>query len=352
MLVHQGELDDDQQSLLNLIRTKGFSVKYMGDTKKEELRRFLFFLQVEKGMSLNDVAVLVGNKTSGYNSWLYRQLGIRYRPFEEARLKGIRDKRRKYERKPFDGTDEDRAYLLGLRHGDLSVSKPWKNVLRVSTSTTHPAMANLFRSLFEPYGHVYQHPRYKKDTKSYEWNLLTILDESFEFLFLKTDDIEGWLASDPRLTSAYLSGFLDAEGSITIAGSVDGYILPSVCYNNSNLDLLKWVQSAIESLGFKACSCLNKKKGTRTKKYGILMRKDYWQLSIYGRVNGQSFLRTLCLRHEEKQQRLELVLTIVRGERYSTISADSRALVGEIKARVREFVKKAELEYLTKHISK
>jgi len=62
MLVHQGELDDDQQSLLNLIRTKGFSVKYMGDTKKEELRRFLFFLQVEKGMSLNDVLSSSGTR--------------------------------------------------------------------------------------------------------------------------------------------------------------------------------------------------------------------------------------------------------------------------------------------------
>ena len=344
------ELDGIQQSLLALMRTKGFSVKYMDEAKKEELRRLLLFLHVEKGMSLNDVATLVGNKSSGYTSWLYRQLGIRCRPFEEARLKGIREKRRKYERKPFDGTDEDKAYLLGLRHGDLSVSKPWKDVVRVSTSTTHPAMANLFRSLFEPYGHVYQHPRYKKDTNTYEWNLSAILDNTFEFLFLRIDNIKGWLASDPRLTTAYLPGFLDAEGSITIAGIVDGYIMLSVYYNNSNLDLLKWVQSAIESLGFKTCLCLNKKKGTHTKKYGILIRKDYWQLSIYGRVNCQSFLRTLCLRHKEKQQRSELVLTIVRGERYSTISPDFRALVGEIKAGVKEFVKEAELEYLAKHI--
>ena len=92
LLVHEGELDDVQRSLLALIRTKGFSVKYMDETKKGELRRFLLFLHVEKGMSLNDVAVLVGNKTSGYTSWLYKQLGIEYRPFEEARLKGIRER--------------------------------------------------------------------------------------------------------------------------------------------------------------------------------------------------------------------------------------------------------------------
>jgi len=39
---------------------------------KDELRRFLIFLHVEKGMSLNDVAILIGNKTSGYTSWLFR----------------------------------------------------------------------------------------------------------------------------------------------------------------------------------------------------------------------------------------------------------------------------------------
>jgi len=59
------ELDDAQKSQLALLRTEGVSIKYMEETKREELRRFLVFLHVEKGMSLNDVANLVGNKTSG-----------------------------------------------------------------------------------------------------------------------------------------------------------------------------------------------------------------------------------------------------------------------------------------------
>jgi len=141
--------------VLALLRTRGFSIKYLDDRKRAELREFMDYLHNTKGLSLNDIAKLVGNKTSGYTSWLCRQLGVPRRPFEVARLKGIREKRRKYERKPFDGTEEDKAYLLGLRHGDLSVSRPWRGVVRVSTSTTHPAMAELFRSLFEPFGHVY-----------------------------------------------------------------------------------------------------------------------------------------------------------------------------------------------------
>jgi hypothetical protein len=64
---------------------------------------------------------LIGNKTSGYTSWLTRPLGIQPRGFEEARLKGIKEKVRKYERRPFSGTDEDKAYLFGMRHGDLSI---------------------------------------------------------------------------------------------------------------------------------------------------------------------------------------------------------------------------------------
>src|SRR5208283_2452106 len=146
----------------------------LDEPTKDRIRRFIQRTHIEKGVSLVDVAKMIGNKTGGYTSWLTRQLGMQARPFEEARLKAIKEKRRKYERRPFDGTKEDRAYLLGLRHGDISVTKPCPNpseAIRVSTSTTHPAMAELFTNLFSPYGHISKHPRYKKDTQSYEWNL-------------------------------------------------------------------------------------------------------------------------------------------------------------------------------------
>src|SRR2546422_10473875 len=127
---------------------------------KEKIRLYILAKHIEQGVSLSDIAKLIGNKTSGYTSWLARRLGIQPRPFEEARLEGIHKKVRKYERKPFDGTDEDKAYLLGLKHGDLTASVPFGDAVRVSTSTTHPALADLFTILFSPYGHVYKHPRY------------------------------------------------------------------------------------------------------------------------------------------------------------------------------------------------
>jgi len=121
----------EREELLALLRTKGLSIRELDDARREQLREFLDYLHNAKGLSLNDIAKLIGNKTSGYTSWVCRELGVKPRAFEEARLKGIREKRRKYERKPFGGTDEDRAYLLGLRHGDPSVSRPWRVVVRV-----------------------------------------------------------------------------------------------------------------------------------------------------------------------------------------------------------------------------
>jgi hypothetical protein len=82
------ELAPDQESLLTLLRTKGLSIKDLDEKRKDELRGFLGYLHIEKGLSLTDIAKLIGNKTSGYTSWLCKQLGVRARPFEEARLKG------------------------------------------------------------------------------------------------------------------------------------------------------------------------------------------------------------------------------------------------------------------------
>jgi hypothetical protein len=187
----------------------------MDEPTRQRIRSVIQHMHHKRGISLGDIAKLIGNKTSGYTSWLARQLGIRPRSFHEAQRIGIH-KLRKYERKPFDGTDEDKAYMLGLRHGDLSASVPFGDVTRVSTSTTHPALSELFEQLFCPYGHVYKYPRRQKDTNTYEWNLQTILDRSFGFLLESRDKCREWVMRKDGTMLAYLAGLIDAEGNIRI----------------------------------------------------------------------------------------------------------------------------------------
>jgi hypothetical protein len=342
-------LDTVQEELLALLRTKGLSIKELDEVKKTQLREFLDHLHNAKGVSLNDIAKLIGNKTSGYASWVCRQLGVKPKPFEEARLKGIREKRRKYERRPFDGTDEDKAYLLGLRHGDLSVSTPWIGVVRVSTSTTHPAMAELFRSLFEPHGHVYQDPRFKKDTKTYEWNLYAIVDKSFEFLLEERNPAWEWVSEKNSTLLAYVAGVLDAEGSVGIYGNGQGTALQILFYN-TRLELLDFIKTSIQRLGYEPVGpYLDKKKGTVTSKYKIPRRQDYWKLALARFEQCQDLVRLLPIRHQEKIERKEIAVTISLGQRWATVKPRVEELRKRIRAGRDTFVALAEEVYANRH---
>lgn len=331
------------------MRTKGLSIKELDERKKSELREFLEYLHLEKGLSLNDIAKLIGNKTSGYTSWLCRQLGVPARPFEEARLKGIKEKRRKYERKPFDGTDEDKAYLLGLRHGDLYVYRPWKRVIRVSTSSTHPAMLRLFRESFEDYGHIYQLPRYKKDVDAYEWNVQVILDESFSFLAMSFPEAKQWIEGSKSRILAYLSGFLDAEGSVLVTRDSRGLVSIFVDYYNENRSLLEWVELQARKMGVGSSLRLNKPMGRGTSGYHLAHNRDYWQLSLFGAHRIRGFLANLDPRHGEKIARKVLALSTHHGQRYAEVQAQILSLRSSIKQEVSDFVALAQAEFKRTH---
>ena len=272
--------NSDEGEVLSLLQTPGLSIKNLDPLTKEKIRLYIVRKHIEQGVSLGDIAKLIGNKTSGYTSWLSRRVGVQPRSFEEARLKGIHETVRKYERRPFDGSDEDKAYLLGLRHGDLSVSRPFGDAIRVSTSTTHPSMARLFRVLFEPFGHVYQHPRYKEDTKTYEWNLQAILDSSFEFLLEDRNTSWNWIQERVTTILAYVSGAWDAEGSVGIFRNANCTAILLSIYN-TNTDFLRYIQRILTQIGYHPVGpYLDKRKGTVTSKYKIERKKDYWKLVI------------------------------------------------------------------------
>jgi hypothetical protein len=344
-------LTSEELRLITLLRTRGLSIRNLGPDRREALRGLLTELHVDRGISLTDISKLIGNKTSGYTSWLCRQLGVEARPFEEARLRGIREKRRKYERRPFDGADEDRAYLLGLRHGDLSVSRPWNGVVRVSTSTTHPAMAELFRSLFEPYGHVYQFPRYKKDTGTYEWNVQVILDDSYSFLFQGFNEAKEWIEESEQRTVAYLSGFLDAEGSILVTRNSRGGVVVFVDYFNEDKLVLEWIKAKACEMGLGGSLRINKPIGRGTTGFHLYHNREYWQLSLYSARRILGLIQRLDLRHAEKLARRELALSVRDGMKFQDISEAVVSLRTRIKGDVSKYVRLAEERYLETHPS-
>lgn len=314
------------------MRTPKLSLKRMPPEQKARVHRVLTELHTNGGISLSDIALLIGNKTSGYASWVARRVGIQPREFEEARLKAIREKRRKYERRPFDGTDEDKAYMLGLRHGDLSVSRLWRGVVRVSTSTTHPAMAELFRGLFSSYGHVYEHPRYKRDTRTYEWNLSAILDESFGFLDCGVEECWTWVCRSKNRILAYIAGAVDAEGHIGIFRNYRTTAIVISVFNTNRRFLLR-LKLGLEKYNYRVLGpYLDKRRGTSSGKYRIVRRKDYWRVAIADFEQCQTLLSSLPMRHQEKLARRQLAVGMHKGRRWEDVKREIEKIRSEILA--------------------
>lgn len=293
---------------------------------------------------MTDIADLIGSKTSGTVSRIFGQLGIQPKPFEEARLKGILKKVRKYERRLFDGTHEDKAYILGLAHGDLSVSRPWMGAVRVSTSTTHPAMAKLFWNLFSTHGHVHQFARIKKEMRGYEWNLDVTLDDSFDFLLLDHKSAWEWVSQRETTLCAYLAGILDADGSVGTHPNAKVVSIRLTVYN-TNMSLLGFVKQSLITLGYRPKGPYKEKdEGDRSSKFDIPHRKDYCRVALFDFDQSQSLLRRLPLIHREKVARKVLALSLARDTYWKDVSERVYALRRSFRLERDLFVAAAQLE--------
>ena len=157
------------------------------------------------GFSLKQIAEDIVSPVTVWNHLGTRGLVLRNRV--DAQILAVT----KHERKPFNGDKPEKAYMMGLRYGDLHVVKLGRAV-RVRVSTTHPAMADLFESVFSPYGHVHRCPR-EAQLAGHEWTLECDLDSSFEFL-LAEPTVGQLKALSQTEAIAFLAGLFDAEGSV------------------------------------------------------------------------------------------------------------------------------------------
>jgi hypothetical protein len=196
-----------------------------------------WIVRYQKGESLKQIAGTSVDPVTVFNHLHKRGLSLRDKV--EAQIKAVT----RFQKTPFDGSEEDRAYLLGLTRGDLNVA-PHGRAIRVKTSSTHPAMIDLVRSLFTPYGPVRIYPHHSR-LVGYEWTIETELDQTFRFLLDEKLRAPGTDQSG-AVCLAYLAGLFDAEGSLSIAGT----FTPQLSIANADEDMLHWVECFLEKMGF------------------------------------------------------------------------------------------------------
>jgi len=138
----------------------------------------------------------------------------------------------KHKKSDFNGSKEDKAYLIGFRLGDLHVQKnKYGETIYVSSGTSKQAQLDLMNLLFENYGYI---SMYKLKTGCIQFNCY--LNMSFDFLLLKEDKIPQWILDNNKFFISFLAGYIDAEGHFGVynnfaefsIGSYDANILFSI----------------------------------------------------------------------------------------------------------------------------
>ncbi len=223
-----------------------------------------------------------------------------------------------------------------VRHG---------RAIRVRTSTTHPAMAQLIRQLFLPHGAIHEYPK-KAQFVEYEWCLDCDVDGSFEFLLNPKDSMKA-IFSSQQLFLTFLAGFFDAEGSIYYhkKRSSGGFELSM---NNVNEGLLGEIASKLSEMGLSP----KLRRASQNPERGVKNGGEFiGRLTLWRYENIAHILKILPIRHAEKCAKAAIALTLgYRSgpkDRRDTI-ARWDALKLQIRSQRDDYVDKARLEYLAR----
>ena len=200
------------------------------------------------------------------------------------------------------------ADLLGFVWGDCSAEKHGR-AIRVRSGTTHPKFVNLFKSLFEHYGHVRMYPKRAKVTPA-EWNLEVDLDGSFEFLLMKNIQPAPQSFGERKILMSFVAGFADAEGSIYFHRKRYSSSF-EIQITNTNVELLRRIQSRLATAEYH--SRLHRSIRTMLTPQGSM---DFviWKLSFHRRDEVKRLLTELPVRHEEKVTKAAIALAFINLE--------------------------------------
>jgi len=218
-----------------------------------------------------------------------KELGIRARSLSEAMTI--------YPKQNFSGDFLEKAYLIGFGLGDLHVRKINKGgqTIRIECSTTQPKQLELFRNLFEKYGHIhtYEFTGFGKETR-----IGCNLNRSFDFLLDRRKTIDTCILENEEYFFAFLAGYVDAEGYISTALHQAGLVIG--CCDKLIL------QQAWKKLNALGIPCpkprLSQKRGYVTAAKPLPYRKDYWVFGVYSKESLLKLFNKLFpyLRHENK----------------------------------------------------
>ena len=288
-------------TILNMMRLYGIKRRSQLGIRKPVIvpKDILKRLYLERKLSRIQIAKKIKCSGSAIEK-LMKKYNIKPRSLSEAQMK--------YPKYNFSGNLIEKSYLIGFRLGDLNVEVA-KLQVQVRCSTTVTAQVKLMKSLFSKYTHLdIKKTRFIK--KQLVTDIRCFLNNSFNFLLLKKDQIEPWIIKNNKFFLAFLAGYIDAEGCFLIRRyknmktHVAGFELQSYDKN-----IINTIWEKITSMGIRTPKPkMSRRKGYESK-IGFINKKDMWRLSIYKKDSLLKFLDFIkpYLKHPKKRNQLFLL---------------------------------------------
>lgn len=319
--------------LLDTVNLQEIGVDFPLINSPETAHAVLSKLYVNKHMSLRQLGELFGVQSQTVNRWLKR-LAIPIRNNYDSVSLSLS----KHKRTSFSGNKLEAAYMLGLRYGDISAQQHGRNI-RLSVTTNHPALLNLFEETFNKYGKIGKYPKHSKNR--HFWSTYCDVDNSFDFLLKKSDIIPQWITDDHEVFLSFLAGYFDAEGCICISYGSKKYSTMQWIIKTYDKQILAKIREVLSSIGID----LNLKLAKPAD--GILYNQDYWSIETGMRSQVSELIRLVPIRHSEKLLKAALV------ERLLKDSIDGKNKVSDLRSQIKRDVlncmKSAELAYNESH---
>jgi intein-encoded DNA endonuclease-like protein len=276
-------------------RLKEYGIKRLPNGRRSLIisKSKLKDLYVKQRLSSRRIAKIYGCAYSAID-YKIREYGFPVKTLAAAHITTLR--------KNFDGNKTDKAYLIGFAMGDLRIRKKYPNseTINVDCGSTKKAQINLILELFKPYGRIWVSKPNRKGATQIECSL----NDSFIFLLKKRTSIDPWILKNKRYFWAFLAGFTDAEGCISISKRNQAYY----SLGNYNKNLLSQVREYLIRNKIR-CPKLTESKTKGKLCFGkYFHNQNYWHL----RVSAKDSLLTLFkfigpyLKHLQKRKDMEM----------------------------------------------
>mgnify|MGYP001580042025 FL=1 len=259
---------------------------------KEKLKKF--YLQDKLGSY--EIAKLFNCSQRTIMNYLCKYL-IKTRSVQEAKALS----KPRYPRKNFNGNSVQKAYLIGFRLGDLHISKTHPNspTIRISTNTTKNEQLDLVEELFSKYGHVKKYNRDKNGAIS----IRCFVNNSFNFLLKKEDNVEKWILKNKYYFFSFLGGYVDAEGTFSSKHNTVFSI------NTQDKKIMHQISFYLNKYGIQCIKPLLARKMNSVINL-VKSNKDVWLINIYNKKNLIILIKSVKKYIKHKKRKTDMIMLL------------------------------------------